>query len=569
MTAVDVRPIQTADTSRHGGDLVVELTGVEKRLVEAVEDGVVLDLTETSDRRVRGSVIRDVLRGVLAPAPDPRGLRLREALVEGDLDLNDVRTSLPVELESCVFTGKVQLDRAHLSSLDLTGSEFVSFSGWYLDCEHDVDLTGVHCAQGLEMAHARIGGQLSFTDAVLSSGASPALNADGIRTTGTVFLDEDFRVTSASAEGAVRLLAAHIGGRLTLTGANITNTGGPAVYADNAQIEGDAWLDNCHARGRSEHATISLIDATIGGDLNFSESVVSNSLGPAFNADGINVGGTAFLDDGFDSTGCGGRGIVRLPGARIAGQLSLDGARFTTDRNNLTVDLTGVHVADELILDADALVADESFQIDCDGLQYLAVPRRARRHGSVPVALRIPVSTLLTLLRQRTPDYAAQPYQQLAATYRAEGHARDSRAVLIAQQQDLRVRGQLGGPLTKMWHRISGFTIGYGYRPGRALFGLLLIIIIANGVVFAAAATSHTSHAQHQPLGTCTLIEHIGFAVDLAVPLVKTGGQQRCEFKPAASGSGWFIAVGWLLQFLGWVFATLFVAGFTGIVRKQ
>src|SRR6266498_4409832 len=137
----------------NGGDLVVELTGVETRLVEAVEKGTVLDLAEASDRRIRGLVIRDVLRGVVASTPDPRGLRLREALVEGDLDLNDVRTTLAVELESCVFSGTVQLDRAHLSSLDLTGSEFTSLSGWYLASERDLDLTGVRCTGGLELAH--------------------------------------------------------------------------------------------------------------------------------------------------------------------------------------------------------------------------------------------------------------------------------------------------------------------------------------------------------------------------------------------------------------------------------
>lgn len=557
-----------ARVGAYGGDLVVGLTDVEAQLVEAVEKGTVLDLAGTSVRCVRGSVIRDVLRGVIASAPDPRGLRLREALVEGDLDLTDVRTTVPVELVSCVFSGTVLLDRAHLSSLDLTGSEFASLSGWYLACEHDVDLTGVRCTGGLELAHADIGGQLSLTDAELTNDAHPALNADGIHTAGTVFLDEEFYATSASAEGTVRLLAAHIGGRLTFTQAAVTNTAGPAIYADNAHIDGDTWIDNCQARGHSEHATISLIDATIGRDIKFSGTTVINSLGSAFNADGIKVGGSVFLDDDLRADGHGSRGFVRLPGARIAGQLSLDGAQFTTHSNSLSLDLTGVHVADELILDADALIADESFRLDCDGLQYLAVPRRARRHTALPGALRIPVNTLLDLLRERTPHYAAQPYQQLAATYRAEGHARDARAVLIAQQHDLRKRGQLGGPLTKTWHRISGVTIGYGYRPGRALLGLLLTILIANVLVLTAAATSHTSRSRGQPPGACTPLEHVGLAADLAVPLIKTGGRQRCDFT-SNPGSEWFIATGWLTQFLGWAFATLFVAGFTGLVRKQ
>ncbi len=39
----------------------------------------------------------------------------------------------------------------------------------------------------------------------------------------------------------------------------------------------------------------------------------------------------------------------------------------------------------------------------------------------------------LELLGGGTLRYAAQPYQQLAAAYRAEGHDSDVRAILIAQ----------------------------------------------------------------------------------------------------------------------------------------
>ena len=94
-------------------------------------------------------------------------------------------------------------------------------------------------------------------------------------------------------------------------------------------------------------------------------------------------------------------------------------------------------------------------------------------------------------------------------------------------------------------------------------------VVIANGVVLTAAATSHTTHIQARQSEPCTVIEQIGLATDLAIPLIKTNGQQRCEFNPATPGSDWFIAAGWLAQFLGWAFATLFVAGFTGLVRKQ
>jgi hypothetical protein len=69
-----------------------------------------------------------------------------------------------------------------------------------------------------------------------------------------------------------------------------------------------------------------------------------------------------------------------------------------------------------------------------------------------------------------------------------------------------------------MWHRISGLIIGCGYRPGRALAGLLLTVLAATGVVFIAAASGHTSHTKDRPPGACTPHRTRGLVADLAAP---------------------------------------------------
>jgi hypothetical protein len=48
---------------------------------------------------------------------------------------------------------------------------------------------------------------------------------------------------------------------------------------------------------------------------------------------------------------------------------------------------------------------------------------------------------------------------------------------------------------------------------------------------------------------------------------VKPDVQQRCQLDTAGAG-GLVVAGTWLLQALAWAFVTLFVAGFTGLVRK-
>ena len=54
--------------------------------------------------------------------------------------------------------------------------------------------------------------------------------------------------------------------------------------------------------------------------------------------------------------------------------------------------------------------------------------------------------------------------------------------------------------------------------------------------------------------------------LNLGAPLITTGS--RCATTSAAAADFLTVA-GWVLTSLGWAFATLFVAGFTGVVRKS
>ena len=72
------------------------------------------------------------------------------------------------------------------------------------------------------------------------------------------------------------------------------------------------------------------------------------------------------------------------------------------------------------------------------------------------------------LLRHGTLRYAAQPYQQLAAGYRARGDDRQARQTLMAQRDDQLARTDASWR-ERWWGRITKVTLGYGYQPWRAL----------------------------------------------------------------------------------------------------
>jgi hypothetical protein len=225
--------------------------------------------------------------------------------------------------------------------------------------------------------------------------------------------------------------------------------------------------------------------------------------------------------------------------------------------DRLCLDLTGATIGGDFALPLDALgTPNQPGFVVLGGLRYPAIPWDAT------------LTEWLTLLRRRTTTYAAQPYQQLAVVHRAAGHERDARLVFIAQQKDLRRRGDLGGPVRRVLHLTSGALISYGYRPWRALTFLLAVLGIAIALVLSADAHQLTAHPKAAGGGTCNLVENLGLGADIAIPLLSTGGKQRCEIITATTAGQWHLGAAYVLQVLGWAFATLFVAGYTGLVRK-
>lgn len=170
----------------------------------------------------------------------------------------------------------------------------------------------------------------------------------------------------------------------------------------------------------------------------------------------------------------------------------------------------------------------------------------------------------LALLRNATPYYAAQPYQQLAAVFRTEGHDADVRTILIAQRREQLRRGNLT-KLDRWWARLTGAILGYGYQPWRAL--LYLISVLTVSVILSITLGAYGALATNPGNGPCTLLETVGRGMDLGTPFLPRTASLHCEITAGPAGTALTIGT-WTLQVLAWALAALFVAGFTGIVRK-
>ena len=484
--------------------------------------------------------------------------------------------------------GAVNLAGAHIGMLICDRATLINTAGPALVADearidHNVFLRDGAATGRSELGTIRLSGahlgSLHCAGTTVINTTGPALVADGAQADLGLFLHNGFTATAASEFGAVRLVGAHLG-RLECDAAELTNCRGPALDADRMQVDQDVFLRNGFtATTRSELGAIRLMGARL-GSLHCDGATLTNTAGQALAADGAQADLGLFLREGFTATAASERGAVRLVGAHL-GRVDCDGATLTntagpaldaegvrTDQNmSLDADFTGAgdgavialvsaRIGGHLWLDTDGLHhVDAGPLVDLDGMTYTGMPQPD------------PLPSWLRLLRTRTPAYAAQPYQQLAAVHRAAGHDHAVRRILMAQRDD-QIRRALRGR-DRAWARFTGVILGHGYQPWRALLILLAVLTLSVGWTWTAGRDGGLAHTSRttSPASPCTATELIGVGLDLGTPLLRTGARDICA--PTATTAGQTLTIGaWLLQILAWGFAALFVAGFTGAIRK-
>ncbi len=396
----------------------------------------------------------------------------------------------------------------------------------YLASSIIVELCDCFLAEGLTVRNAHLP-LLNLERSLLEHPTEPALYAARFSAS-ALFLDGATIIASCE-NGALRVAGAHLG-QLDVFDAVIRNDCGPALNAEALQVEEVLYLEGLDAKGAGQDGVVVLRNSHLGG-LNCYKADLRNESGPALNARALRVDHDVDLRE-FVAIGRGGGATVNLSGARIDGSLIFKPARL------------------------EAAGSDEAV-LDLDGLTYFGLP------------IGISSREWLYLLRKGTSAYASQPYQHLAAAHLAAGHDDEARRILIAQRNDQLYRLALTGRAQRSWARFTGWTLGYGYQPWRALVGL--VIIIATAIILTVTVGGHgalvPAQSSAHATSSCSMVERVGVGLDISLPLINTGAQDYCHVSNTTAGQV-TTAVGWGLQLLAWAFAALFVAGFTGAVRK-
>jgi hypothetical protein len=618
------------------------LTAVERELQAAVVEGRRLDLAGGApvgpgemddwgaDREVRAEVVREILLGRTDKPADPRGIRLRGACIAGRLDLDGLRSGVWLSLHDCDLPEPIRMRGADLPLLDLDGCRTSGLDAENIRVRTVALLGHGFVATGqVSLIGAGIRGKLDLFGARISA-AGTALAATGLVVGGSAYLNGGMDVRGGGQFGAIRLVGARIGGLLSLREARVSNPDGPALVADNVEVQDIVTMAGLTAEGAGREGAVRLIAVRCGGALSLGGARVTNTSGHvAVVATYARVGGTLYLD-GLRATGmvrlAGGHlgrlyandavitstdraaldgarlqvgqhvelqaatlrntstdhGAVNLPHAQIGGELDLRRARLDNPAGP-ALRLTQASIAGPTLMYDTAiehgslglrgatlgmLVDDPPLlpagtRLRLDGLTYRGIP------GNDP-AMTATAQDRVDWLR-RMDAYAAQPYRQLAAAYQAAGHEDDARRILIAQQEHLLDSGLLSG-WSRARHQVLGVTLGHGYEVWRAVVGLLATLLVAALLLVAVGSATARVPAGGGPAradaGRCAVVERLSLAVDEAVPLLETGARDRCDLLTVTGAGQAVAATTLLLRLLGWAFATLVVAGYTGLVRR-
>lgn len=364
----------------------------------------------------------------------------------------------------------------------------------------------------------------------------------------------------------------------------VRGTRSGAVVGEQTELAGDLSFRY------GVHERVNLFRARIGGNVDLSGTSFDGGA-TTVNLVQSTIGGDVVLHDGFTTNG-----LVDVRLARIGQSLSLHDVTFTgTDDTGLVAEratiggpLYWVQVrhTPQTALDlenakAGALWDDEASwpapgKLTLDGFVYDGIDG-----GPADAAHR------LRWLGLQAPGYLPQPYRQLGHVLAESGRETEATDVRIAKEEMRRRDGGLGAA-DRAWSWVLDVTIGYGYRPLRALWWIALFVAVGTllfGLGYRArlvAPVDEAAYAAFAATGTppphYPSFHALVYALENFLPVVELHQGEYWRPSPhravattversvAGLALRWYL---WLHILAGWALTPLLFAGLSGLVHPD
>ncbi len=490
-----------------------DLTPAERRIWDAFPRGERVDFRSQPDedasdghawgpeRTVRAEVLTDLLlngssaRGLVA------GLNVRGVRITGKLNLKYAVVEHAIRLRGCWFERKPLIYGAQLRALVLSDSALPGLTATSVSIDVALRLPCCKISGPVRLAGARIAGGLFLQKAVVGTPGPAEGVAEGEEAPLQVNhadIGTDVIAFGLTVHGQTRLNGATVAGQVNLDDARLLAPGSTALHAENLSVGTDLRALRMEAHGR-----VNLTGSRIPGQLQFGYARFLNPGGVALRASSCVVG------------------EVWLRSCEtVQGTVNLRRSQFDI-----------LHMPSETWPD----------RIRIDGLTYRTL------------APHLPAEQRLPALEREESGYLPYAYEQLAAAYRTAGDEAAARTVQLAK---LRRHRRTLPRHARLWGKLQDVTVGYGFRPLRAV-GWLLALLMTGAIAYALEPP--------RPLkaGEAPDFNPVFYTIDLLVPIISFG--QESAYAP----SGWHQWLSYLLIVTGWILATTTAAGVSRSLQRQ
>ncbi len=376
-----------------------------------------------------------------------------------------------------------------------------------------------------------------------------------------------------------------------LQGLDLRKSRTGAIAADLSKTIGDVSLRY------GTYGPASFFRAQVGGNLDCRGATISAGDQEAFSAAEAMLGGDALFHEAFTTDG-----LIDFRLAKVGRSLSFHGAHFTGGADNgLTAER--------------ATIAGTLYWVEIQRTPRTKLDLENLRAGSLwddqaswPAAGNLMIDgfvyddfsggpgdavTRLKWLALEPPGYRPQPYQQLAKVLREAGREEAAADVLIEKQVERRRFGGMGA-LERAWNVVLEATIGYGYRPLRALWWIAAFVLLGTALFGwgyrARIITPTDENAYQKFVATGIAPPHyppfhaLVYSLENFLPVVELhqGNYWRPNPRHGPKGTAeraggvldrttipgallrWYL---WIHILAGWTLTPLLFAGLAGLVR--
>lgn len=391
-----------------------------------------------------------------------------------------------------------------------------------------------------------------------------AFFADGIRIGGdlearTVTARGTGRTSSLRAFGQIRLVDARIQGSAVFSGAGFVAPGIDVLFADRLNVGGTLFLRDVRARGslRMQNSHIgSTVDCT-GAVLTDARRRSNGSAKPSLDVRVATIGKDLLCGYGFTATGG-----VRVRMAEVGKEVNFSGATLGGQDNAVALSAHGLQTARLIVRLARAPIgrvrlgrAQVTRLSDSKALWAATggVELEDLTYDSISAPPDFDVRERLRVLRRVLPVYAPGPYERLAHVYRIAGDEEKAEEVQIEKE---RRRHAALGAAGQLWGWLQLYTVGFGYRPWRAM--LWLTVFWLGGALWFERHQLVKLNNDENPVWNPWLL-----SADLLLPIVNLGQDGMWQI----NGSSQVVSTG--LAAAGWILASTAAAGATRVLNRS